>query len=195
MSIVYAIERTLARPETLRRGLLRLLIPIGMLAALLAAANVLWWSGWRVNLTESEPLGFYRLILVHPETVIKAGDRIEFCPPSSVTPQRFPFYMKGDCAGGGMPMFKQVVGVPGDRITVTLEGVTINGRPLPYSGQLTRSGTWPWLRLPHQIGTFTLAAGQYWVYGSGARPALAAQSFDSRYWGPVEREEIRRVAR
>ena len=194
MSIVYAIERTLARPETLRRRLLLLLIPLGVPVLMLAAANVLWWSGWRINLTESEPLGIYRLFPVGPTTAIRPGDRIEFCPPPVVTPERFPFYMVGDCPGGGMPMFKQVVGVPGDRITVTLQGVTIDGRPLPYSGQLTRSGTWPWLRLPHQIGTFTLAADQYWVYGSGARPALAAQSFDSRYWGPVARADIRRIA-
>ena len=191
MSIPYAIERVLARRRTPRWE--RVAIPLAILAGVALASNLLWWSGWRINLTESEPLGFYRLFPVEPTTAIRPGERIEFCPPPSVTPARFPFYMKGDCPGGGMPMFKQVVGVPGDRITVTLQGVTINGRALSYSGQLTRSGTWPWLRLPHQLGTFTLGPDQYWVYGSGAKPALAAQSFDSRYWGPVERAEIRRI--
>ena len=90
-------------------------------------------------------------------------------------------------------MFKQVVGVPGDRIDVSLNGESVNGRPLPYSAQLARSATWPRLQLPHQARVFVLGAGQYWVYGSGAKSALAAESFDSRYWGAVTRAEIRRV--
>ena len=53
---------------------------------------------------------------------------------------------------------------------------------------------WPRVRLPHQAGELVLGPGQYWVYGGGARPALAAQSFDSRYWGPVRCASIRRVS-
>jgi conjugative transfer signal peptidase TraF len=170
-----------------------MLLAIGAVAGLLAAADGLWWSGWRVNLTESEPLGFYRLAAIGASTVIRHGTLIEFCPPPSVTPARFPFYMKGNCPGGGMPMFKEVVGVPGDRIDVSLGGVSVNGRPLSHSAQLSRSVTWPRLQLPHQTRMFVLGAEQYWVYGRGAKPALAAQSFDSRYWGAVTRAEIRRV--
>ena len=92
-----------------------------------------------------------------------------------------------------VPMAKQVVGVPGDRIDVSLNGVSVNGRTLPYSAQLARSATWPRLQLPHQARVFVLGAGQYWVYGRGAQRTLASQSFDSRYWGAITRAEIRRV--
>jgi len=193
MNVDHAANLTLPRPGGRRWGR-RMLLAIGPVAGLLAAADGLWWSGWRVNLTESEPLGFYRLAAIDPSTVIRGGALIEFCPPPSVTPARFPFYMKGTCPGGGMPMFKQVVGVPGDRIDASLTGVSVNDRPLPYSAQLARSATWPRLQLPHQARVFVLGVDQYWVYGSGARPTLAAQSFDSRYWGAVTRAEIRRVS-
>ena len=92
-------------------------------------------------------------------------------------------------------MFKQVAAIPGDRIRVSMASVMVNGAVLPFSSQLTHSEKWPWVRLPHQAGEFVLGLGQYWVYGGGARPALAAQSFDSRYWGPVRRVDIRRVTR
>ncbi len=92
-------------------------------------------------------------------------------------------------------MFKQVAGIPGDCIRVSMASVAVNGAVLPFSSQLTHSGKWPWVHLPHQAGEFTLGRDQYWLYGSGARSALAAQSFDSRYWGPVSRAGIRRIAR
>ncbi|BAP88363.1 putative Type IV secretory pathway, protease TraF [Burkholderiales bacterium GJ-E10] len=165
------------------------------LVGMRAAAGILGGMGWRVNLTESEPLGFYRLEPVRPETPIARGAMVEFCPPQTVTPARYPFYMTGDCPGGGMPMFKQIAAIPGDRIRVSMASVAVNGVVLAFSSQLTHSQKWLWVRLPHQAGKFTLGRDQYWLYGSGARPALAAQSFDSRYWGPVRRKDIRRVAR
>ena len=192
MSIPYAIEQSLAKRRTPRWR--HAAIPLAALAAMALAINVLWWLGWRINWTESEPLGAYRLLPVSPDTPITRGERAEFCPPPTVTPQAFLFYMKGDCPGGGMPMFKQIVGIPGDRITVTPQGVSINGKPLPHSGQLPGSPTYPQVRLPYERGSFTLGRDQFWVYGSGARPALAAQSFDSRYWGPITRSDIRRIA-
>jgi conjugative transfer signal peptidase TraF len=191
MSILYAIDRARLRPR--RPQWERLLIPVIAMALAALAANLAYWSGWRVQLTESEPMGLYRLHALQADEVIQPGQEVEFCPPPSVTPAAFPFYMSGDCPAGGMAMMKTVVGVPGDRVVTTMAGVWVNGHRLPYSGQLVRSTAYPWVRLPHQIGSFVLGPRQYWVYGSGASPPLAAQSFDSRYWGPVARSEIRRV--
>ena len=193
MSIPYAIDQAITRQRTPRWN--RLLIPIAALAATALAINVLWWCGWRVNWTESEPLGLYRLQPVTADSRIVRGERAEFCPPETVTPQAFPFYMKGDCPGGGMPMFKQIVGLPGDRIAVTPQAVAVNGKALAHSGQLPGSPSFPGVHLPYQHGSVTLGPDQFWVYGSGARPALAAQSFDSRYWGPITRQDIRRITR
>ena len=172
----------------------RLRVPLALMVMILGAVQLAMREGWRINLTESEPLGFYRLLALQDHEAPARGTKVELCPPAWVTPRAFPFYLSGNCPGGGMPMLKTVVAIPGDHVVVKLQGVWINGRELPNSGQLLRSGKYPWLQLPHQLGSLTLGSRQYWVYGSGATPALAAQSFDSRYWGPITIAEIRRVA-
>ena len=191
MSITYAMDRALTRAR--RPHWNRLLIPVIAMALAAVASDLVYWSGWRVQLTESEPMGLYRLHSLQVGEVIQRGTEVEFCPPASVTPAAFPFYMRGDCPAGGMAMMKTVAGIPGDRVVVTMAGIWVNGRHLPYSSQLVRSTAYPWVHLPHQVRSFVLAPDQYWMYGSGAKPPLAAQSFDSRYWGPIQRSQIRRV--
>ena len=163
----------------------RIAIPLLLMALTVACIQAAYLTGWRINLTESEPLGIYRLEPVSGN--IKRGALVEFCPPAFVTPDRFPFYMRGTCPGGGMPMFKQIAGIPGDHVRVTMNGVWINGQRLPFSQQMAGSIKFPEVRLPHQHGDFVLGKDEYWIYGSGAVSALAGQSFDSRYWGVAYR--------
>ncbi len=150
-------------------------------------------AGWRLNLTASEPLGLYRLEPV-TSNQIPRGALAELCPPTWVTPRAFPFYMQGNCPGGGKAMLKMIVGVPWDRIRVAKDGVTINGVTLPDSAPRPRSNQYPGISLPRLRGELVLRPGQYWVYGGGARPALAAWSFDSRYFGPSAIAQIRGMA-
>ncbi len=91
-------------------------------------------------------------------------------------------------------MLKIVVGIPGDRIWVSKDGVTINGVTLPGSAPRLRSSQYPKVLLPRVRGELVLGPGQYWVYGRGAQPALAALSFDSRYFGPIAIGQIRGLA-
>jgi len=150
-------------------------------------------AGWRLNLTASEPLGLYRLEPV-TSNQIPRGTLVELCPPAWVTPAAFPFYMQGDCPSGGKAMLKMVVGIPGDRIWVSEGGVTINGVTLLDSAPRIRSNQYPKILLPRVRGELVLRPGQYWVYGRGAQPALAALSFDSRYFGAIAIGQIRGLA-
>jgi conjugative transfer signal peptidase TraF len=80
------------------------------------------------------------------------------------------------------PLLKQLVALPGDIVTVTPAGVSINGGPLlPHSAPLaqTRDGQ----PLPQHRGTWRLTG--YWLYG-----ADSPRSFDSRYFGEVEAETL-----
>jgi conjugative transfer signal peptidase TraF len=168
-------------------------VPLAVAAVLLligVSAEVARHAGWRVNLTASEPTGLYRLQPV-TETSLFRGALVEFCPPTWVTPLAYPFYMSGDCPQGGKPMLKMIAGVPGDRISASEDGVTINGTRLPGSTPRLRSIQYPEVLLPRFRGNLVLGDGQYWVYGSGERPAFAASSFDSRYFGPIRGERIR----
>ncbi len=154
----------------------RMLVPTMILAGVAAAVAVLGYVGVRVNWTRSEPVGVY---WVRPMTEpIQAGEMIEFCPP--VERKHYPFMLKGACPGGTESFLKQVVGVPGDWVTVSDWGVTVNGSMLPDSRPRRHARSDASIRLPVLRGTFQIGKGQYWVYGSG----LPAESFDSRYWGP-----------
>ncbi|OYV34410.1 MAG: peptidase S26, partial [Thiomonas sp. 20-64-5] len=88
MSIPYAIEQAISCRS--RPHWHRLLIPVAALATTALAINLLGWLGWRVNWTESEPLGLYRLLPVTANSRIVRGERAEFCPPATVKPQAFP---------------------------------------------------------------------------------------------------------
>lgn len=147
-------------------------------------------AGWRLNLTASEPRGFYRLrpIIGSPPP---RGALIALCPPAWVRPTVFPFYMAGACPGGGRTLLKTVVGIPGDRVEVSSMGVRINGVMLPESAPKLWSERFPEIRLPHWRGMLVLRPQQYWVYGRGERPSFAARSFDSRYFGPVLASQVR----
>ena len=146
-------------------------------------------TGWRLNLTGSEPRGLYRLEPIRV-TMLARGALVALCPPAWVTPAAFPFYMTGTCPGGGRALLKTVVGIPGDRVEASTAGVRINGVPLADSAARRRSDRYQ-IRLPNWRGATVLGKGQYWVYGSGARPRLAARSFDSRYFGPVSTSQLR----
>lgn len=146
----------------------RLKWPTLAAAVMVIIILVAWGAGIRYNVTESMPLGFYRIIDEAPTI----GSVIVFCPPVD---RRYEFMPAGSCSHGEAPYIKQVVAEPWDRVVVTKDQVTVNDVPLDDSASVFRPG------LPHAIGEWILEPGQFWVYGAG-RPA---QSFDSRYFGPV----------
>ncbi|MDR0479229.1 MAG: conjugative transfer signal peptidase TraF [Burkholderiaceae bacterium] len=158
-----------------------------ILLGMCVATLVLHAQGLRINLSASEPLGLYWMQPYRGETLTK-GALVAFCPP--IQQQDYPFTLKGDCAGGTAPFFKEVIAVPGDRVRVSVQGVFINeqlvadSQPKDHS-EVTRNP------LPHWWGKRVLGPGEYWVYGAGD----AKNSFDSRYFGPVQAGQIQTVER
>jgi signal peptidase I len=85
-----------------------------------------------------------------------------------------------DPAGSAAHFGKRVIGLPGETVSISAEGVSINGRLLaePYivADPAPAETTWE------------LAADEYFVMGDN-RPA----SLDSRYFGPVQAEKLSRL--
>ncbi len=177
-----------------RRVFVTLLVALGGGVGLPALIVVM---GLRYNDTPSAPLGWYWRRSV-PASGPALGDFVSVCPPVWVTPLRFPFYERGHghdrCPGGGQPLVKRIVAVPGDSVVETAAGVAVDGQPLPRSAPMSLAPI-TGIHLPQAKGRWVLPAGQYWLYGPGASPGWARYSFDSRYFGPVARRAIRGVLR
>jgi conjugative transfer signal peptidase TraF len=149
-----------------------------VLGALFCAGYAL---GIRGNLSPSLPFGLY----VADASV--ATDLVEFCPPEpfgSIANARR-YRQAGSCGDGGSPLLKPVVASVGDAVTMSPEGIRVNGRLLPNSAPLNRDTagrpltSWP-------PGTYAVKAGTLWVLSS-----YHPRSFDSRYFGPIAVAAVR----
>lgn len=141
-------------------------------------------AGVRVNVTRSIPLGFYRT----SAEPIRKGAYVMFCPPQR---EVFKEALKrryidpGDCPGGSYPMMKRILAAKNDRVQIGPQGVTINGVPVPNSKPRLMDGARR--ALPHWSGNFTVQPGDVIVMGENK------VSFDSRYFGPIPRQQISTV--
>lgn len=164
--------------RTLRTG--ALLLAIGALALGSAAA-----SGLRVNLTDSYPLGVWRL---ETGSDYQRGAMVIACPPERVAAlaKHRGYLTNGACPGGVPPLLKRVVAVAGDRVSVGLQGVSVNGEPIANSRPLVADAGGR--QMPAVEGG-EVAPGTVWLM-SDSNP----KSFDSRYFGAVEASRIKGVA-
>ena len=73
-------------------------------------------------------------------------------------------------------------------VTVSPDGITVNGMPVTNSAPLAIDGAGRPLQA-YPAGTYTVAAGQVWLL------APLRYSFDSRYLGPVPVSAIQGAAK
>ena len=143
-------------------------------------------QGYRLNVSRSMPLGFYKL---QPRPAnLQRGDLVVFCLPAEQLPKRLVLPKSNDCPSGALPFLKTIVGIPGDYVQTLPNGVFVNGALVAGSGCSDNA------QLPCKPYQKTLPTGEYWVFGSGASAHLAAHSFDSRYFGPIDIDSIAGVA-
>lgn len=148
-------------------------------ALLLLPALVLtafYIMGFRQNLTESQPPGIYRL------TDLATDPLVSFCPTgeaSTITSQRGYRAESWACPDGHAPMLKPIAARPGDIVTVSHDGIAVNGIPLPntrsfaFDNRHNALNQWP-------EGTYTVQPGTLWVIST-----YNERSYDSRYFGPI----------
>jgi len=140
-------------------------------------------AGLRLNTTHSIPLGLYRM----SSDPITKGAYVLWCPPErsvfDLAKERG-YIGAGFCPGGYGKMMKKVVASHHDVVSVTDEGVTINGILLPSSQPVEADSMGrplPRLRMTDQV----LASSELWLMSD-----TNSRSFDARYFGPVHRMHI-----
>ncbi|HAT4454869.1 TPA: conjugative transfer signal peptidase TraF [Legionella pneumophila] len=149
------------------------------------AAGMLFHSmGFRINLTESIPIGLYRITGTEP----LKNAYVIFCPDDRKTfrlAKNRGYIDHGLYCNGYGYLMKKVVAVSGDILSVTNEGVYVNQMLIPYSKPKLQDGmkrTLPqWQVMNYQLQEdeiMTMTSQSEW-------------SFDGRYYGLVHTRQIK----
>lgn len=162
-------------PKALKRTIVAVTLLLGLYLYSTTHPTTFW-----LNLTDSEPVGLYRVHQVQRE--IQRGEMVIFS-----VPQEFRQYVYGrGWVPEGWPLLKHVGGVAGDIFCVSASWLTINGRqagPIYRTDQEGRP-------LPHMEGCRTVPAGCFLPLATHI-----SRSFDGRYMGAVKLSAIQGVAR
>lgn len=156
----------------------RLLLPVFLVLALIAAAPRMLGVTFLINTTPSVPTGLYvRDYGASPER----GAIIAFRQPAAAQA-----YL-GDTLGfpGDAPLLKLVAAVQGDRACREDSGVRVGGALRPIMEADPRGAA-----LPQWRECRALASGEVFALGGHG-----ASSFDSRYFGPVRESDVLGVYR
>src|SRR4051794_19010455 len=106
-----------------------ILASAGIVVAILIAGV----CGLRFNVTPSDPYGIYWA------SAYRGGDLVVFCPEAGTWSHISARYRPiGSCADLHAPMLKHVLGKPGDVLTFSEQGFTLNGILLPNTRPRTR---------------------------------------------------------
>ena len=145
-------------------------------------------AGARVNTTKSIPVGLYWLT----EEPVEKGAYVIFCPPQVGVfddAKERGYIGAGFCPGGYGFMMKRVLAAKDDAVAVADDGVRVNGELLPLSAPIKadKAGR----PLPrYQSNSYTLGNSEVLLMSD-----VSATSFDGRYFGPINRSQIKTVIR
>ncbi len=162
------------------------LIIVLLIAFVDLLAGVILEKGYYLNWTTSMPIGFYKMTA--PDK-LQRGDDVMVCLPSTIgtVGLHHEYLMPGKCPGGFEPIIKELIAVPGDTITLTAEAMTVGGKTYPAHTRAKDHLDRPLTAIAR--GTYANTQS-YWLYGKNS----PKDSWDSRYWGGVDRSSIIKLA-
>jgi conjugative transfer signal peptidase TraF len=145
-------------------------------------------AGARFNTTKSIPVGMYWT----SSAPVEKGAYVLFCPPQTGVfddAKERDYIGAGFCAGGYGYMMKRVLAAKDDAVTVSDDGVRVNGELLPLSKPIKAdSAGRPLPRF--QAEHYTLGNSEVLLMSD-----VSGTSFDGRYFGPINRSQIKTVIR
>lgn len=159
-----------------------------ILMSLISIALLLIAMGFRINTTNSIPVGLYRI------TSIKnlKNAFVLFCPddrPAFRQALERHYISPGLCPDGYGYLMKKVVAVAGDIVAVNADGVFVNEHVVPYSKPKLKDGmnrALPQLR----VSNYRLKKNEIMTMTSQSE-----WSFDGRYYGVVHLSQIKGMSR
>jgi len=155
-----------------------------LLSVSVCSVGFLYFGGFRLNMTASLPKGIYK-ITEREAAKYARGDLIMFCLPENEETKKAKergYILPGFACGGSLPLMKRVAGISGDRIEVKGGNLHVNGRPLKNGNVFKKDGE---RRDMKSCGDLTLSENEVFAVS-----LYNPKSFDSRYFGPVNKNSI-----
>ena len=145
----------------------------------LALAAIARFSGVIINTSSSMPVGLY----IKHNGSIQRNDIVLVCLPipyREIALKR-KYLEHGGICNGIDPVIKQVLAIPGDYVVLTNKFIEVNHKRYNYiTKQRDRVG-----RLLISYPRSKFYTNGYWVFGTNN-----PNSWDSRYWGPINKKQI-----
>ncbi len=170
---------TLQRKPNMRRAKLFVTTATVIFGSIVVAGLVL---GIRPNFTASIAPGFYRTTR-DVNTLL-----IAFCPSGDAERESI---MRGyrprgmQCPDHYAAILKPIAARAGDIVTVTKQGIGLNGGPLLPNTQQFEKDSQKHSMHPWPQGTYHVAPGTIWVVSTYCK-----YSYDSRYYGPIKLTDV-----
>lgn len=142
--------------------------------------------GVRINTTKSIPVGLYWT----SSKPIEKGAYVLFCPPQIgvlIDAKERGYIGSGFCPGDYGYMMKRILAAKNDAVSIADEGVRVNGELLPFSAPIKADKLGRPLKR-YQAARFTLGTSEVLLMSD-----VSGTSFDARYFGPVNRSQIKTV--
>lgn len=134
-----------------------------------------------INVSESMKEGVY----IGAGHIIHRGDTVAVCLDKNVAKVGLKqgYVLRGNaCDGGTSPLIKQVLAIPGDNLVLTDTNIRVNDHSYPYVTFHTDTQGREISSIPR--GNYS-AIKRYFLIGTNAQ-----NSWDSRYWGQVNQDQI-----
>lgn len=155
-------------------------------AGILAFGLACYAAGMRINTSKSIALGIY---WTSAEPVRK-GTYVLLCPPQVGVideARRRGYLPYGFCPGNYGYLMKKVFATAGDTVNIGDAGVSVNDQLLPFSVPLKQDAAGR--QLPrYQASHFVIGNSELLLMSD-----VSSTSFDGRYFGPVNRSQIKTV--
>lgn len=155
-------------------------------ASILMLGVVCYVTGARINTTKSIPVGLYWT----SSKPVEKGAYVLWCPPKAGVfddAKERGYIGAGFCTGGYGYMMKRVLAAKNDSVTVTDDGVRVNGELLPFSKPIKADSvgrSLPRFQADHyMLGNFEVLL----------MSDVSDTSFDGRYFGPINISQIKTV--
>lgn len=154
--------------------------PLIATTAFLAVVITTQLLGVVINITPSMKEGVY----TKAKGKIETGDVVSFClnnPYQQLGLERH-YLESGHKCNGTDPLIKQVIAIPGDDVVLTDDAIEVDG--VRYFYKTSHEDSFRRSLAVYPRGNYLNTSG-YWLIGTHAM-----NSWDSRYWGPISKDQI-----